>query len=273
MAVVLRTDSAAALRLIGTGRPGVALSAGTLAAAAAWFGQVSRPLQALLTGLVVMLVTMMSMTFNDLFDLSKDRRAGVDRALAAGRVSPSAAAWYASSLAVAALLLASASSPPWGLLFFSIAAGLGYSPFARLLPRAKTIYAAACCALPLWYGAATANARVGWVPIVAVIVFNLGREVFLDAHDATGDAKSGLRTFAVAIGPDLAHRVGAFAMLAVVTVFAIWEANGARQLGATVAAALVGVAAFARNVDARAARGWTRAAMVVGALVAASYVA
>ena len=265
------TLAVTALELALAGRPGVAASAGVAAAAATAFGGAPVTLT-LRTGGVAMLGTMLCMVANDLHDIEKDRTAGVDRAIAAGRVTRRAAAAYAIALAVAALALAPRTAAGMVLGALALLLGVLYSAFARRFPALKGCYTAACCCLPVVYGAAVIGARAASGALGGIALFNLGRETFLDAHHLEGDQRYGLRTLGVVLGRARARALGIAGMFAGTVALLPGMTSVAGRIGAFAALGVLVLAVFVVRADDERLRQWTRAVMVAGAVAAASSV-
>ncbi|MGQ0649635.1 MAG: UbiA family prenyltransferase [Gemmatimonadaceae bacterium] len=257
--------------LLMTGRPGVAASAGVAAAAAARFGGATSAL-VLQCGGVAMLGAMVCMVTNDIYDIEKDRAAGAPGAIAAGRVSRRSALVYAGLLGAGALALAPHTPLALALAAVAIVMGVLYSAFARACAPLKGVYTAICCCLPIVYGAAVTGTRAGVLALASVVLFNVGRETFLDAHHAAGDQAFGLRTIAIVIGPPRARVWGIGAMFAGIGVALAAMTTPVGRLGGAVALAVLVLAVFGLRVDDEQLRQWTRVVLAAGAVAAASTV-
>lgn len=270
--------------LVASGRPGVTLSAGVAASATVAFAGASSLSTVIFSGIAMILMAMLAMVFNDVYDFDKDRAAGIVRPIASGRLPRRTALLYALLLVVLALLaglVASRSEPnstvtsatSIGWLVVGIVCGLAYSPFARRLPLLKGLYTAVGCALPLAYGAAVGGVRVPAMAFTVAVLFNLGREMFLDAHDFAADMRAGLRTVAVVLGRGSARATGIVIMFAAAALMVAASHTALGVAAGAFSVLLLGAALLSRRVSDEGLRHVTRLVLAVGALGVASTVA
>jgi 4-hydroxybenzoate polyprenyltransferase len=158
-------------------------------------------------------LAMFGFAVNDAFDFHKDSAAGVKRPVASGALSRKNALWLAAYLLLAAFLLGSFVFT--GALALAVTAVLLalYSPVASRLPLCKNMLVALICCSPLYYGAAAGDRSSPWRAYALLACFVLGREVFMDADELLGDARAGMRTWAVMLGRKVASRLGAGLMI------------------------------------------------------------
>jgi 4-hydroxybenzoate polyprenyltransferase len=283
----MRSVPNVAIALLRSGRPGVALPAGLAAALAALFARVTPWTVVLAAGITTTLITMLTMVVNDVYDFDKDRLAGVSRPIPLGMVSRVEATLFAVLLLATALLTApgvffqSLAIPNAAalrntanvLLVVSVLTGVLYSPFSRRLPLFKSVYAAVACALPSVYGAMLGDKSVAVAGWVTIVLFNLGREVFLDAHDLSADLRAGLRTMAAVVGRARARAAGIVVMLAGALTLALFGGTSLGTISGATGALLLAGAVASRAVSDEGLRHLTRVVLAIGALGVASTVA
>jgi geranylgeranylglycerol-phosphate geranylgeranyltransferase len=195
-----------------TTRPGSSFVAGTLTATAAFAGA-HFSLRGAAAGLAMTTLTRFGFVVNDLFDYSKDRAAGVQRPLAAGKLSMKGAVWTAiTTLACSSITCALAGAGPRLVATVALLLVL-YSPLARRYALCKDIYVAFLCCVPLYYGGLIGGQRYSCFAYVSLACFVFGREVLMDSYELAGDLKSGLKTIAAVLGQHESMYLGVALMI------------------------------------------------------------
>jgi len=201
------------LLMVSSGRPLSSVITGAISFSAVWLRR-GFSAHALLVGLVMSLVAMFGFVLNDIVDYRKDASAGVQRPIAAGALSRTAASFFSVFLLLAAVLLSAFVGRGGVMIAFTVLALILYSPFARSLPLLKGLYVAGLCLLPLLYAAAASNVHVSWRAYAILFSFVAGREMLMDANEIEGDRQAGMATIAVALGSEPASRIGKTLMIA-----------------------------------------------------------
>ena len=179
--------------------------------------------EALLMGLPFVLICMGGFALNDYYDLEKDQINRPYRPLVTGILSRNAVLRVSLScfaLGIGASIVA--ASLPMDLLWYGTAL-LGivlYNVVVRFLAPFKDLYTGVMAAIPFWmvikkfgYGR-----PFYWFPI-AVILFVMGREIWMDIHDAKGDFLCGLKTLPILMGRRLSGALGSLLLLTAGGVF------------------------------------------------------
>ena len=173
----------------------------------------------LLAMLSAALINAAGNAFNDLCDIDIDRVNRPDRPLPSQRITPRAAALYASVCTVAGLLMALAISPLHALLATAISALLVlYSAHLKnsVLWGNALVGAISAAAFP--YGALTSGLwGHAWIPAAFALLFHLGREIVKDIEDMAGDSLRGTRTLPLRYGLRTATRAAAGVYSALIT--------------------------------------------------------
>jgi geranylgeranylglycerol-phosphate geranylgeranyltransferase len=173
-------------------------------------------------------ITMAGFIINDLCDRPKDTLAFVQRPITLGLIS----SWEAIVGSGLLFTIAFCVSAPRGrsltILLVTAVAVVAYSAFAHRFPSAKGLYTALLCCAPLAYGAAVGEAEFDSGVYTALVLFILGREIYLDIRDIDGDRRFGLRTIPVLIGILAARRmaVGCMIMGSLLTLIVVQSAAG-----------------------------------------------
>jgi geranylgeranylglycerol-phosphate geranylgeranyltransferase len=163
-----------------------------------------------------------SMVINDYYDIEVDRVNQPERPLPSGQVTPRAALWLSVALLLIGMLAAA-------LLFSPVAFGIaGLYAFLSWLYnyRAKkyglygNLIMASSLAIPFIYGGVASGGSVtsSLLLFMAFTSFlsGVGREVVKAMADTVGDAKRGIRSYAIVHGMRGAATVGALFFLAAV---------------------------------------------------------
>ena len=269
--VVRRLGAAARVVLVvfGAGRPLSSAVAGLLTVMAVWLrGGVSW--RGAAAGGAMWAVTMFGFVVNDVLDFEKDRAAGVRRPIASGALGRGAALVYAGVLLAVAAGLGLGVGAGGGVLAVTVAALLVYTPTARSVPLVKGLYVAALCVLPLYYGAVIAGGRASWGTYAVLVGFVTAREVLMDAHEVAGDERAGMRTIASVMGPGLAWRVSAVAMVLALVALNFTARGVAGRVAAAVSVGMIALVMGWPGVDAAKRIAWSRVPMLAAAVALAS---
>jgi 4-hydroxybenzoate polyprenyltransferase len=255
--------------LFRTVRPLSSLVTGTLAAAAAIAGQGRLGVRGLGAGFAMIALSMFGFAVNDIMDYHRDRAAGIQRPIAAGRLSRTGAAWLASALLLAAFLFSLAAGAGKGILAITSALLIFYSPVKLRYPLCKDVYVAGLCCLPLYYGVVVGSGRGSWFSYVVLACFVLGREIWMDADELPGDSTSGVRTIAAVAGRRETMWIGTGLMLlAAAALAAVAQGWVAMSIAAASFISLACVFAWP-GLNQRRRIEWSRGPMVLGAMAIA----
>jgi 4-hydroxybenzoate polyprenyltransferase len=219
---------------LASGRPAPSLIAGLLT-----FLVVSRGARpgfglALTAGFAVSLATMFGFVLDDISDLPADQIVGKHTALADGRISILQAKQVCGFLALSAISFSPGGVIGRGMILATLAALGTYHSFSRAIPVLKGAYTATLTCVPLFYGGLIAHVRVPASSYVTLWIFMAGRELFIDAHQADADRRTGFATLAVRCNRRTVETCGRYGMLLAVTLLILMAGN----LGAQVMAAL-----------------------------------
>lgn len=147
---------------------------------------------------------------NDIVDVDIDAVGKPDRPIPAGRLTRSAAQWFATALAIIAFVVTAPLGPPMvGGTAALLIASFVYSVRLKNTILFGNVLVAACASSPLLYGAAAigrTNPAV-WIATVLAFEFMLSYEVLKTVADRTGDGAAGLRTVATATQSKTSRRV------------------------------------------------------------------
>ncbi len=250
-------------------RPLSSLVAGTMSAAVVTVerGAVSR--LGMIAGLAMCTVTMFGFVINDIFDYQKDVNAGVERPIAAGRLSRTAGVLLAAALLLIACLLSAWIGAGGRVLAPTTLALILYSPVARSLPLVKGAYVAALCSGALYYGSAVSGAEYSWRTYAMLAGFVLGREIFMDSDEIAGDRDAGIPTIAVLVGQVPAWWIGAGVMIMSATGIVLITGGRIGKPAAQAAlVSILGILAWPRVEDSKRIH-LSRYSMLLGAIALA----
>lgn len=146
--------------------------------------------------------------WNDIADLSIDRRAHPSRPLPSGRLSIDAARRFAAFAALAGVLLASGVDAQLGAITVAVVALMyAYSNGLKRAGLAGNVTVALLASLPFLYGGWAAGRPTNALVLVAIAApLHFAREIAKDIEDAPADADS-RSTLPVTAGSELAAAV------------------------------------------------------------------
>ncbi len=158
---------------------------------------------------VVVFITAGANTLNDYFDLPADRVNRPDRPLPAGQISPRMALLLALVEMGAGLFLAVFLNPTAFIIAaIAVVFLVLYTPFLKPRPVIGNGVVALVSALTfIFAGAVLGSIRPVLFPAFIAFCFHLGRELFKDVQDVSGDHHSGYRTLPMVVGIPAAVRV------------------------------------------------------------------
>jgi geranylgeranylglycerol-phosphate geranylgeranyltransferase len=163
-----------------------------------------------------------SMVINDYYDIEVDRVNQPGRPLPSGDVSPKAALWLSYGLLAVGLLAAAAAYSAWAVAIAALYALLSwlYNYRAKKYGIAGNLIVASSLAIPFIYGGVVSGGSV-FSSLLLFMAFTsflsgVGREVVKAMADTAGDAKRGIKSYAIVHGLKRAAAVGAFFFLAAV---------------------------------------------------------
>jgi 4-hydroxybenzoate polyprenyltransferase len=166
------------------------------------------------------LVIAAAYVLNDVWDSGVDRRAGLDRPIAAGRTSRRAGALWGGGLMAAGLALGAACRWEFLAALAGVAAGLViYDLLSKRVGVGKQILVAALMTsiypLALAEAGGAVGRRAGSLAIFPIWLFMtaFGYEVLKDLRDRTTDPPVGGRETAIQRRPDLWRRVAGVAIV------------------------------------------------------------
>lgn len=165
-----------------------------------------------------------SMVINDYYDIEVDRVNQPERPLPSGDVSPRAAVLMSAALLIVGLLAAAAALSTVAVAIAAVYALLSwlYNYRAKKYGLAGNLIVASSLAIPFIYGGVVSGGSV-FSSLLLFMAFTsflsgVGREVVKAMADTAGDAKRGIRSYAIVHGIKQAAAVGAIFFLgAVVT--------------------------------------------------------
>lgn len=217
--------------------------------------------------LAMALLAMFGFVVNDIFDVEKDRQAGVDRPIARRELTIRSASIFAMCLAIVSIGTAVRVGAP-EIVVVGLCSLFLYTPLAHRAPTFKGIYTAAVCLLPVWYALKIGHLKVGLTVLLAMAIFVFGREMMLDAKDIVGDSSWGLKTIAARIGSHAALRWAAILMVLGSILAAVSAPNVLGRLLATISAVVtISILALPLSIHRRGLL--TRLPMLLGALAVA----
>jgi len=252
--------------LIVSGRPMTAAIALLVTALIAANGLALEPLTLILRCSPILLITMAGFVINDIFDVQKDKIAGVMRPISSGNLGVCTALYYSVALLFAALLieLLLGTLATTSIIAATSIGVVVYSPMARLLPLAKGLFTAMLSCSPLIYG----GYLIGISPTIWLLLLGsayvIGREVLLDAKDCDGDRRAGVSTIAVLVGPQPSFICAFFLMFlaAIVGMIVTTDIRSRTLIGFSIACLLT-TAFYSKCEPCRAVFG-TRLALLFG---------
>ena len=255
--------------MFGAGRPVSSAVAGLLTVMAVWVREGVSWTGAAAGG-AMWAVTMFGFVVNDVLDYEKDRAAGVQRPIATGALGRGAALIYGGVLLVVAAVLERAVGAGGGVLAVAAVAVLVYTPTARSVPMVKGLYVAGLCVLPLLYGAVIAGGRASWGTYAVLVGFVTAREMLMDAHEVAGDRRAGMRTIAAVMGPELAWRVSAVAMVVAMAALNFTARGVAGRVAAAVSVTTIALVMAWPRMDTAKRVAWSRVPMLAATVALAS---
>jgi geranylgeranylglycerol-phosphate geranylgeranyltransferase len=163
-----------------------------------------------------------SMVLNDYYDIEVDRVNQPSRPLPSGQVSPRAAVWLAVVLLAVGMAAAAILLDPLAFGIAGLYAALSwlYNYAAKKYGIYGNLIVASSLAIPFIYGGVASGGSVtsSLLLFMAFTSFlsGVGREVVKAMADTVGDAKRGVRSFAMVHGMKSTAAVGALFFLAAV---------------------------------------------------------
>jgi 4-hydroxybenzoate polyprenyltransferase len=255
--------------LFKTARPLSSLVTGTLAASAAIAGQRRLGIGILGAGLAITALSMFGFAVNDIMDYHRDRAAGIQRPVAAGKLSRESAAWLAIAMLLATFLFSLAAGPGKAILAVTGVLLLFYSPLKQRYPLCKDVYVAGLCCLPLYYGVVVGGRKCSWFSYAVLACFVLGREIWMDSDELPGDSNSGVRTIAAMVGRQETLWIGkGLMLLAAVALAAVTQGTVATPICTASLISLACVFAWPGLSQSRRVE-WSRGPMLLGAMAIA----
>lgn len=201
--------------------------------------------------LPITIAVMLGFTWNDVYDMEKDRVARrLDKPLATGTLDARAIVTISAVLFTLGATVAVIASGMVGMSAFVVLCLLVYlySPFAKACPSLKVIYAAALCLAPYLFVYFVFGARFSPFLYLLVFLFFIFREIAIDATEIDGDRRSSYRTISVALGHRLASALGWGGMLVlpIVTYSVADDAFAKLALASCIATLLLCFVLFSR---------------------------
>ena len=169
-----------------------------------------------------------SMAVNDILDIEIDAINNPARPIPSGRVSKTEASAFAAVTLVIGLLLAFMLSLLNLLIAtFAVALMLYYNRFGKKTGLPGNAVVSANLAIPFIFGGAIGGVNMTLL-IFAVLAFlaGMGREIIKGMADVAGDSRRGVRTLAVAKGPNVTSKAGALFLVLAVLLSAVPIAFG-----------------------------------------------
>lgn len=257
-------------KLFTSGRPMSSAIAGLLTAATIAFLPHHGVASIFRAGIAFTLITMAGFIWNDVHDRDKDRLKQVRRPITVGSVSVRQAILFSAVLCTVAVLLSPNDEIPRLILFATILALIGYSYFAYAVAPLKGVYTAGLCCTPLIYGISIGGGHPRASTLIALCIFIIGRETYLDVLDFETDHRFGLRTIPAFIGPRAAEAGGTFLMLLSIAASILFVHTLFSLACVSVALSVLSLVLFWPGVDLHTRIKWTRLPMLFGALALAS---
>jgi 4-hydroxybenzoate polyprenyltransferase len=199
-------------------------------------------------GAIMLLVQFSISALNEWADAELDARAGRQRPVVLGQVSPGAALGVAVVCAVGAFLLSVLSDlGPFALLLVGVgtACGWAYDLWLKATPLSFVPFAVAFPLMPFWIGVLAGR------PLTSLVVLFLGGSPLATAihladaiPDRDRDRNAGLKTLAVALGKPAAEMAAAcMLLLGTVVSIVLLNRRGQPSIGAISLVAVAGSAA------------------------------
>ncbi len=162
-----------------------------------------------LAGAAAALIAAGGNIINDIFDIETDRINKPERALASGRISLNAAAYFYFTLSLAGLTCAVLISYAAFAIAFMVFAGLFlYAKKLKRIPLAGNFLVSFFTGLVFPFGAlAGGDISAGYFPFAFAFLATMIREIVKDAEDVEGDTAAGLMTYPVKEGITSAVRM------------------------------------------------------------------
>jgi 4-hydroxybenzoate polyprenyltransferase len=150
----------------------------------------------------IIVVTMLGFVFNDLYDIQKDKLANKNRPITTGELSKKTAITFAviTSILMLSFELLVNNIYSFYLILGTLIAVILYSPFSKAIPLLKIVYTAFLCCAPLLYGYLVSGINVELIKFLPILLFIIGRELWLDEIDLIGDLKANIKTLAYYLG-------------------------------------------------------------------------
>lgn len=175
---------------------------------------------------IVVLVAAGGYVINDYYDVLTDSVAKPWRPIPRGDISRREARWLAIALLAAGVFVAFASSPLVGVFAAISAVSLHeYSRWVKHTGLAGNVLVALDSAASILFGGFFYDALRGlqiplivFVPTAYAFLLSLGREIIKGIEDVEGDARAGIYTLAVRLGPRRAAFVASVLLLLVVAL-------------------------------------------------------
>ncbi len=176
--------------------------------------------------LPIVLVTMLAFVFNDIFDLEKDKQAGKLRPITTGKLPVRKAFFFAKIIGLFLVFYDLVFNGFYSFLVILVClAGVYYySLFSRRLPLLKVLYTAIICCAPLIYGQVLIGQTFVPIKMLPIIIYVIGREIWLDKIDMNGDIAANLRTIPFYLGSGASMLLG-FALMIVSLAVLVLMAN------------------------------------------------
>ncbi len=151
----------------------------------------------------------------------------LNRPIAKGLLSKKIAAYYASLLAIEAMLLGylSGNFPSFIVLFVTLVGVSLYSPLSKNLPISKVFVVALLVLAPTIYAISLTRLHLPAYILVGGFVFIVGRELLLDTRDFDKDLLSGKKTIVAYLGIPTSRAVAWLLMFAGVIYFLLNFSN------------------------------------------------
>ena len=156
------------------------------------------------------LAVMGSFPLNDCRDIEKDRVNKPHRPLPAGILRPRTALILGIGLEAAAIVCARFVSSSIGDFFFYVLLVIGaslYNVALKLFGPAKGIYTAIFLCMPFYFVAHRSSGLDDALFVFGVCLFFIGRELYMDIPDVSGDSLAGMLTLPQVIGEKRSHIV------------------------------------------------------------------
>lgn len=147
--------------------------------------------------LPIVIVTMLGFVYNDIYDKEKDSLSNKKRPIASGKLSSKLAFKYTLITSILVLLFEIYFNNIYSFIaiLITLTSVFLYSPLSRKFPLTKTFYTSLLCCMPFIYGyLASGNFNINIIQLLPIIIFIIGREIWLDSIDLESDKKYGIVT-------------------------------------------------------------------------------